>query len=675
MSVPTQNEKKKISPCRATAAFTAAALLLAGGCIGYDYLRGKANEPPAVSLGLTTELTKPSFDRQSGTYAEAFTLTLSTATTGGRIFYTTDGTIPTAESTEYLVPLSITDHTADPENLAARTDVSPNNKYVPEERITKGTVIRAVTMDPDGNLSEVETHTYIVGKDYGDIGVVFLTTDPSNFYDEQTGIYVLGDTFKQWKEDAPSSAEIWESKGNYSNKGRAWERPIHFEIAEADGTVFSQNLGVRIMGAASRTYYQKSFRFFGRSDYDTEKRVNYELIPGAVDDSGEPLDKYKSFLLRSGGNDTDYAKIRDPFIQKIFSDRSFAVQESRPVIAFLNGEYWGIYSIRTDYSDNWVQYYYGVPNEDVVSIKKGEVEDGEDTDIQLYEDFMRFIEESDFSDDKQYGALCDQMDVQGFMDYMCVHMMIGNEDGPIQGNNWRIWRSRTVTDQPYQDGKWRFMLYDTEFSLGLYEDGKNYNTNHFQLAMTEETPLAILFQKCMENETFREGFYDTFFDMLSNNFSVSVTSHVLDALEAQYSPYMVDQINRFGPDWVAEWMKPYDTYYANQVGVIRTYLTNRRYVIVDLFKETFGLEGEEAALTISAEDGTAGSIRVNTSQIDWADGKWSGKYLTGRTVTITAEAAEGYTFAGWSGDQTSSDATITVTLSGDCSLTPIFTKN
>ncbi len=669
------NAKKKNTPYRATICFTAAAVLLAGGCVGYDALLSRPEEPPAVSLGLTAELKKPEFDKQSGTYAESFTLTLSTATTGGRIFYTTDGTLPTAESQEYLLPITISDRSNEPEVLASRTDVSPNAKYVPEERITKGTVIRAVTMDPAGNLSEVATHTYIVGKDYGDIGVVFLTTDPVNFYDDATGIYVLGDAFKKWKEEADPSAEIWESQGNYSQKGREWERPIHFEITEPDGTVFSQNLGVRIMGAASRTYFQKSFRFFARTDYDEEKRVNYALIPGALDDSGEPLEKYKTFLLRSGGNDTDYAKIRDPFIQSIFADRNFAVQESRPVIAFLNGEYWGIYSLRTDYSDNWVQYYYGVPNEDVVSIKKGEVEDGEDADIELYEDFVNFIEESDFSDDKQYGALCERMDIQGFMDYMCAHILIGNEDGPIQGNNWRIWRSRTVTDLPYQDGKWRFMFYDTEFSLGLYEDGKNYRINHFKKAMTEKTQFAVLFQKCMENESFKEGFIDTFFDMLSNNFSASVTTPTLDALEQQYKPYMSDQFNRFGPDWVAQWMKPYENYYANQVANIRTYLTNRRYVILDQMKETLGVEGDEVSVTISAEDGTAGSIRVNTSEIDWADGKWNGKSLTGRSVKITATPAEGYTFTGWSGDVTSSDQTITVTLDGDLSLTPVFTKN
>ena len=85
------NAKKKNTPYRATICFTAAAVLLAGGCVGYDALLSRPEEPPAVSLGLTAELKKPEFDKQSGTYAESFTLTLSTATTGGRIFYTTDG--------------------------------------------------------------------------------------------------------------------------------------------------------------------------------------------------------------------------------------------------------------------------------------------------------------------------------------------------------------------------------------------------------------------------------------------------------------------------------------------------------------------------------------------------------------------------------------------------------
>ena len=39
---------------------------------------------------------------------KSITVTLTSATKGAEIFYTTDGTIPTAESTKYTIPLTFT---------------------------------------------------------------------------------------------------------------------------------------------------------------------------------------------------------------------------------------------------------------------------------------------------------------------------------------------------------------------------------------------------------------------------------------------------------------------------------------------------------------------------------------------------------------------------------------
>ena len=62
------------------------------------------------------------------------------------------------------------------------------------------------------------------------------------------------------------------------------------------------------------------------------------------------------------------------------------------------------------------------------------------------------------------------MDIQSFMDYITVETYINNSDWANGGsNNWEAWHSKTVNpDLPKADGKWRFILYDTEFSTGLY---------------------------------------------------------------------------------------------------------------------------------------------------------------------------------------------------------------
>jgi hypothetical protein len=45
--------------------------------------------------------------------------------------------------------------------------------------------------------------------------------------------------------------------------GKEWERPIHVEFFEKDGTLgFSHDSGVRIHGGWSRKYPQKTFRLY-----------------------------------------------------------------------------------------------------------------------------------------------------------------------------------------------------------------------------------------------------------------------------------------------------------------------------------------------------------------------------------------------------------------------------
>ena len=97
-----------------------------------------------------------------------------------------------------------------------------------------------------------------------------------------------------------------------------------------------QQMGVRIMGGASRNQAQKSLKLIAREEYG-EKNVRYELIPGNLDEEGNLIDKYKSFVLRVGGNDADYARLRDPYLQALVRDADFMTQQTTPCFVFING--------------------------------------------------------------------------------------------------------------------------------------------------------------------------------------------------------------------------------------------------------------------------------------------------------------------------------------------------
>jgi len=62
-----------------------------------------------ITLGLPSSVATPTFSVAAGTYEEAQSVELSCATDGATVYYTLDGTTPTAESTEYTAAIEITE--------------------------------------------------------------------------------------------------------------------------------------------------------------------------------------------------------------------------------------------------------------------------------------------------------------------------------------------------------------------------------------------------------------------------------------------------------------------------------------------------------------------------------------------------------------------------------------
>ena len=309
---------------------------------------------------------------------------------------------------------------------------------------------------------------------------------------------------------------------------------------------FSAPMGVRLHGGASRMYGQKSFKFYMREEYG-QKNLKYALIPGDVDKDGKQIKKYKGFMLRNGGNDTELTKIRDVFIQSCITDRAYGTQAARPCVLFLNGEYWGLYNLTERYSDNNFEENYGVDKDNVVVFKEDELDEGTKDDNALYEELMGYANK-DFTDDAVYEEFCKIMDIDSFADYYATEIYIGNNDwlitsGHNSRKNYIVWRARTVDEgNPYADGKWRYMIYDTEFSMGLYSNGSEYaKTKSF----TNAKNMDPLFAAVIQNKTFYNKFLATIKEIGSTNFDHETRCQKLDNLTALYQPLMQDFYTRY----------------------------------------------------------------------------------------------------------------------------------
>lgn len=502
----------------------------------------------------------PELSADSGVYGNAFMLGMKSQP-GTKIYYTTDGSIPTAENgTLYTDPFVVMDRNGMPNVLTAAANIKKmyisgsGYDYVPKaDEVAKCTVIRAAAVSPDQEVSDVVTRSFFIGNDvkkkYAGATVASLVIDPNDLLNAETGIHVLGNKYDEWSK-TPEAAKIiragqyWDYEGNYTQSGRDWERVAFMDYLDADSETleFSIPVGIRVRGGASRMYGQKGFNVYLREEYG-QKNLKYPLIPGDLDTEGKQIKKYKSFMLRNGGNDTEYSKIRDVFNQSMVGDRNYSVQAARPCVLFINGEYWGLYNLTEKYSDNSIENKYGVDKDNVIIFKEDEMDEGQDGDEVLYQELWSYAEK-DFTDDAVYEAFCGIMDIDSFADYYATEIYIANEDWNPE-KNYMLWRARTPDEaNPYADGKWRYMLYDTEYSMGLYGGGWGNDpvkTDSFTAAVGQDA----LFAAVIKNKAFQQKFLAVIKEIGSGNFAPDACEKKLEEYKNTYKPLMQDYYTRF----------------------------------------------------------------------------------------------------------------------------------
>ena len=647
---------------------------LLGGCRSQDVVSPdtssdgsiptNADAAPATISPAPTEAPEGpyvAFSVDSGFYDKAFDLTLSCGVEGAEIYYTLDGSDPDHTSKKYTEPILIRNQKNAPNLLSAQKNVSADNFYIPKKKVDKATIIRAIAYLPDGTVSRITHATYFVGIDrekaYGALPVISIMTDFDNLYDYETGIYVLGKAHAEWLAEDLANASLagWQQTANFTNSGKEWERPVSVEFFTADGSVgFQQDFGMRIMGGASRNHPQKSLKLIAREEYG-KKSLKYDLIPDNLRSDGTgPVTKYKSFVLRNGGNDTDFRRVRDPYLQLLAEDCRFETQSATPCIAFLNGEFWGIYSITEDYSDNYFENNYGVDNNNVILVKCGEIEDGEESDLNLFHDMYRFITGNDMSDPGMYEAAGKLIDLSSFIDYFAFELYVANEDSIFENNNWRMWRVRETDETAeWMDGRWRMAAYDTDYSTGIYSGAASVSADNLtaRLNITEEVnktnteafaPIA-LFHSLMENKHFREELILALCDMRNIYFEPENAKAVLNDVAKPYVALMPKTYERFGPDWIAN----QDTthYITSKIDDLKNYMSRRYVVMPNLISKVFDLSSP-VKLTVEVEDSSMGTVLVNNRSTHAAK-SYSGMYFKDLTLTLTAVPAEGFRFVGW----------------------------
>lgn len=564
------------------------------------------------------------FSRESGFYPEATSIVM-TASDSEDIYYTTDGTDPrTSDSAEiYSTPVNIWDRAGDKNVLSAYDPMKIQLEYRPgkveapkDEDVDKGTVIRACAKSSDGSWGSVSTATYFVGlsaADHNNLPVISMVTDPDALYDHETGIYVRGKVYEDYYPTDPDHLYNGSIPANYNQKGKEWERPCTLQFFESDGSlVFTQDAGVRIQGGWSRADYQKSFRFYARSEYGSNS-FDYRFWQDQDNDS------FSTFVLRNGGNDSNYLKFKDIMMQDMASCLLPSTQSGRPCVLFIDGEYWGLYVLQEDYSQEYFARHYGVKEKSVAIYKNGELDEGLTADELNFNNMQNFITNSDMSDDENYRRACEMMDIDNFIDYCAVQMFIFNEDWPQ--NNYGCWRS--TDDSKYGDGKWRFFLFDTEL-CACHIDMRGQNTDLFDyLKKQDSKPLTKIILSLMENEEFRQRLITRLMDMGNIVYAPKRTEHFVHKYQAEYLPEMPAYYLRFPTHRTVEGSS------VPMISRMGKFFLDRQERLTKYLTRKYKLGSAKTVSVISdTDDMTLNGLAIGKD--------FSGKYLQNCELTLTA---------------------------------------
>ncbi len=558
-------------------------------------------EPVAISTDVSVE-----FSHKSGIYAESFSVEISSLTEG-EIYYTTDGSDPVTSETSklYTGAVQVTDRKGD-KNVVSAVDpleIGGTFNYVNDDRngfeseiappddrdVDKCTVIRAVTKNADGSFGGDVLATYFIGTPEEHIeglaesceasgtplAVMSISVNYDDFFDSEKGIYVKGDIFYNALEEYLSENRLRDPEtarsldANYKQKGREWEREASITLFEAspDGmeAVLTQNCGIRVQGNYSRSDIQKGLRLYARTDYG-ENNFDYAVFgEDYLNVDGKVMDKYDTLVLRNGGNCAFTAKFNDTYWQSLVEEMACATQKSRPCVVYLNGEYWGLYILQEDYTNDYMDDYYGVNKDDVVIYKgdaealelgykldEGDLPEGVTDETYYFHELYGFFEtHSDLESEEDYNEFIKLVDPQSVMDYFAVQSWIDNKwDWP--GKNWSMWKTTTDDGSTYGDGRWRLMFYDIEFGGVCGEgDARNNtikNANYKEkglLDMNTDNPAVLCFAYLMTNDSFADEFCEKLSGLSSGCFEKQHALERLQLFEDTYGPLYEQFFSRY----------------------------------------------------------------------------------------------------------------------------------
>ena len=479
--------------------------------------KGYKNSSP-----LSGTVAEPTFSKSTLYCSDpSFTLTISCKTSGAVIRYTTDGSIPTKDSKAYTGPI----------------------------KISSSCVIRARAFKEGLVSSPTAAHTYVFGNEHT-MPVVCISLSKSDYSKMYVG---------KWKENGAVE------------KGE--QVPCFMEYYVSGRLAISSGAGVRVSGASTATYAQKSLGLYFKAGYGRSS-LDYPLFDNCK------VKSFRSITLRNSGQDAFKAHIRDSFVSKMCRWMDLDVAAFRPVIVYINGEYRGIYDMKENMNEDYLVGHKHADRDKVeIARRNGYMKAGTKA---LFKELLEMCRTLDFSDDANFKKLEALVDTDSMMDYLIARTYFYDYDM----FNQKYWHT---TDNKV---RWRAILFDSDYALDGNSSTANNLSSYFNPAGVTSPHGYVtqmdIFCALNQNKGWREKFIVRYIYAVEYKFSADKAVAALDELVEIYRPEMKAQINKWHmPASYSGW--------EDEIAALRRCLKSRPENALKYIKRYYGISDSKFA--------------------------------------------------------------------------------
>lgn len=540
--------------------------------------------------GFSNYTTKPLFGLNPGRYPGPITVSLSTVGQNEQIRYTINGATPTATSTLYTGPISVTQSTViRARTFSTATGILPGFIETNTYFINESTTLPVVSISGDANLSQLLSGT---------------TVEPIGY----------------------------------------------FEYFESNGAFIDETMGdFDRHGNDSWAYAQRGIDFVARDDHGYKRRLQHQFFNTTTRGNFRRL-----ILKAAGSDnyphETGGIHFRDVFVQKVSELANLELDERRStfVSLFVNGQYWGVYDMREKVDDNqYTDYYYGQDyifrdsDQYLQYIKTWGAtnpEFGNQPAVDAWTNLTNFVQNNNMALQPNYDYVNSQLNIDSLIDYFVLNSYMVNRDWLNWNTSW--WRGTNPAGGAL---KWRYALWDTDAVLGHYTnytgipntsatappcqaEGINEGVGHAQTIekLIQESPIV------------RQRYITRYADLLNTHLSCAQVTQTFDNLVAAITLEMPRQIARWGGS-MATWQ-------AN-VQTARNFLLTRCSQSINTgLVSCYNVTGPYAT-TFNVQPVNTGKIKMNSEVLTTYP--YTAQVFGNIQTILQAQPNTGYEFSHW----------------------------